>query len=253
MTGPGYLMGVRAEAEVTSSATAGVETAEGVGGVSTNSSAQTLQSAVGLHGESRNFSTGTITTASALEGAIWNTGGGTITNAKILNVLNPQNTSGTITNAYGLYVNVLDAATSNWPIYVSDGAGDAHFAVTGAGKVGIGTDAPGTKLEVKGNVKIGANTYAAEVQNIFHMYVTYDFPATAAQSSSDMVAVIGVTTNVDVGDAVIVAPDPAAIVANSSYTAWISNPGEITLRFNNYSSASQNPSSGTFWFTIIEH
>jgi hypothetical protein len=52
--------------------------------------------------------------------------------------------AGTVTNAYGIYVSAPTAGTTNYSLYVA--SGDSYFA----GKVGIGTTAPGAPLEVKG-------------------------------------------------------------------------------------------------------
>ena len=37
-----------------------------------------------------------------------------------------------------------------------------------------------------------------------------------------------------------------AINANTCYTAWVSSANTVTIRFNNYSSGTVNPASGTF-------
>jgi hypothetical protein len=40
--------------------------------------------------------------------------------------------------------------------------------------------------------------------------------------------------------------DNAAVLANSCYTAWVSAANTVTVRFSNYSVASQNPNASTF-------
>ncbi len=70
-----------------------------------------------------------------------------------------------------------------------------------------------------------------------------NFPNTNAQTSSDLT--ISLTTAV-VGDMVWLGVPTAAILPNSSYSAWVSAPGVVTVRFNNYSAAAQNPASGLF-------
>jgi hypothetical protein len=253
ISSPGYVEGIRSESQLNSTATADLGQAIGAAGLSSNYNATgTVTSGAGLHGEVRNFSTGTISTASALEAAIFNVGGGTITSAKILHVQNPNNSLGTIANAYGLYIDDLTAATLNYPIYVSDGSTNARFSVRNDGKVGIGTDNPAATLDVEGSTRIGTNANVGAVTGIYNFGGTLNFPSTAAQSSSDMTVIMSGSDIVE-GDAVIVRPMNAVIMPNSSYTAWVSGNAQVTVRFNNYSSVAQDPPSGIFKFTLIQH
>lgn len=72
---------------------------------------------------------------------------------------------------------------------------------------------------------------------------TLDFPATSAQSSSD----INVTySGAVIGDFVDVSWVASANMANSQYTARVVSANTVAVRFNNYSSGSQNPASGAF-------
>ncbi len=79
---------------------------------------------------------------------------------------------------------------------------------------------------------------------------TLNFGNTAAGSSADLT--ITVTGAAD-GDAVSLAVPNAAVLSNSSYTAWVSAADTVTVRFNNYSSGSQDPASGTFRVSIIKY
>lgn len=250
----GYVEGIRSESQLNATATASLGSSIGVSGLSSNYGAQTLVIGAGLHGEVRNFDVGTISTASALETAIFNLSTGTITDAKIINVLNPNvSGGGSITNAYGLYVNNINtAAAKNYQIYAANGLGDAHFAVRSDGNVGIGTDAPVATLDVHGSAQIGSNAFVTPVTGIYNYSLSYNFPSTAAQSSTD-VNVIMTGSDIVEGDAVIVRPMSATILPNSCYTAWCSAAGVVTLRFNNYSSAAQDPPVGVFKFTLIQH
>jgi hypothetical protein len=72
---------------------------------------------------------------------------------------------------------------------------------------------------------------------------TLDFPATAAQSSSDLtISVPGAVP----GDIVSLGVPAASTLTNSNYTAWVSLADTVNVRFNNYSSGSQDPASGVF-------
>lgn len=79
---------------------------------------------------------------------------------------------------------------------------------------------------------------------------TLNFGSTAAGSSADLT--ITVTGAAD-GDAVSLAVPNAAVLSNSSYTAWVSAADTVTVRFNNYSSGSQDPASGSFRVSIIKY
>lgn len=75
-----------------------------------------------------------------------------------------------------------------------------------------------------------------------------DFPSTATNISSDLtITVTGATTN----DFAIV--NPPAANANTCYTAWVSAANTVTVRFNNYSAASVNPTAGTFRVTVLKY
>jgi len=55
------------------------------------------------------------------------------------------------------------------------------------------------------------------------------------------------------GDAVSLGVPNAAVNANSSFTAWVSAANTVTVRFNNYSSSSIDPASGTFRVSVIKY
>jgi len=72
---------------------------------------------------------------------------------------------------------------------------------------------------------------------------TLDFPSTTTLLSADLT--ITVTGAAD-GDVVSLGVPNAAVNANTCYTAWVSSANTVTIRFNNYSSGTVNPASGTF-------
>jgi hypothetical protein len=72
---------------------------------------------------------------------------------------------------------------------------------------------------------------------------TLDFLSTNAQNSRDLT--ISVTGAAD-GDVVSLGVPNAAVNANTSYSAWVSAAGTVTVRFNNYSSGTVDPASGSF-------
>lgn len=96
----------------------------------------------------------------------------------------------------------------------------------------------GHKLQVQGNV------------SVHQVRETLDFPNTAAQTSSDLTvafpgAVVGDTVVLGIVDTAVVLPD-------SSYWAFVSAADVVTIRFNNYSAAAQDPPQGSFSLSIFK-
>lgn len=76
---------------------------------------------------------------------------------------------------------------------------------------------------------------------------TLDFPNTAAQTSSDLT--VTVTGALD-GDEVTLTVPAVSMLASSCYNAWVSAADTVTVRFNNYSAAGQDPASGDFLVVV---
>ena len=75
-----------------------------------------------------------------------------------------------------------------------------------------------------------------------------DFPNTSAQSSSDLTSTV---TGAVAGSPVLLGVPNDSVVANTSYSAWVSSTNTVTVRFNNYSSSSANPASGSFYLIVL--
>ena len=78
---------------------------------------------------------------------------------------------------------------------------------------------------------------------------TLDFPNTATRTSADLTITV---TGAASGDMVVLGVPNAAVVANSSYTAWVSGDNTVTVRFHNYDNADKNPTSAIFKVTVIK-
>jgi hypothetical protein len=111
----------------------------------TSSQNTTIGTARGMYSVASNSGVGTVSTAIGIQGYIGNSSTGTITNAQgvYTDVLNSG--GGTITNGYGLYVGNVQA-TNKWSIYQNDSTAANYFSAF----VGIGTNAPTSKLHLQG-------------------------------------------------------------------------------------------------------
>lgn len=78
---------------------------------------------------------------------------------------------------------------------------------------------------------------------------TLDFPSTSAQSSADLTITL---TGAALNDSIILGVSNGAVLANTSFSAWVSATDTVTVRLNNYSSSSKDPSSGTFRVTLLQ-
>jgi hypothetical protein len=77
-----------------------------------------------------------------------------------------------------------------------------------------------------------------------------DFPSTGHGNSADLTFTV---TGASEGDVVALGIPNASIVANASFTAWVSATDTITVRFNNYaSSGSSDPANGTFKIKVFK-
>lgn len=74
-----------------------------------------------------------------------------------------------------------------------------------------------------------------------------DFPSTAAGTSSDLTITVAGAV---LGSVVSVGVPIAAVIANSSYSGWVSAPGVITVRFSNHSGGALDPALGVFTVNV---
>lgn len=58
--------------------------------------------------------------------------------------------------------------------------------------------------------------------------------------------------NASVGNIVALGTPNASVLPNSSFSAWVSATNTVTVRFNNYSSGSQDPASESFTVSITK-
>lgn len=91
-----------------------------------------------------------------------------------------------------------------------------------------------------GTLAVGSGTVITKIMTGVQ---TMDFPSTATLSSSTLTMTV---TGAAPGDCVFIATPTAAVLTNSCFTGWVSASNTVTIQFNNYSIASQDPASGVF-------
>lgn len=90
---------------------------------------------------------------------------------------------------------------------------------------------------------------ATPAVSIITASATLDFSATEINNSNDLtVSVPGAS----LGDVVALGVPHAAVRVASCYTAWVSATDQVTVRFNCYSTVSQNPASGAFKIKVFK-
>jgi hypothetical protein len=130
--------------------------------------------------------------------------------------------------------------------------GPNQFLIRAGGGVAINTNQPagGAALTVNGNASM-AGTLAigggTPIAKVLRGAVFIDFPPAFSGFVDQSFAVPGAL----VGDSVALGLPPPSVLPNSSYMAWVSGVGVVTLRFIDYSFGSQNPPGGTFTVTVF--
>lgn len=98
----------------------------------------------------------------------------------------------------------------------------------------------GQTLQVNGNMSLLTDVTLAGI----------DFPVTAPFNSSDID--FGLFLGAVPGDIVLLGIDPASVLPNSCFTAWVNAADTVRVRFNNYSAGAQDPPAGNFKVSIIK-
>jgi hypothetical protein len=159
-------------------------------------------------------------------------------------------------------------------INLSTTSANSQVTIDASGNVGIGTGSPTAVLHLKAGTATastaplkftsGTNLTTAEagamefngtnllfspsttrhtVNHGLTGSATLDFPSTTTLLSADLTVTV---TGAADGDVVSLGVPNASVNANTCYTAWVSAANTVTVRFNNYSSGTVNPASGSF-------
>ena len=135
------------------------------------------------------------------------------------------------------------------PSHLGDGARVTSFKDDGsaAPSAALPRENSTGQLIAEGGARIGDK--GAAINRVLTALADLDFPNTNAQSSSDLkIEVAGAAS----GDVVAIGTPGSAVLPNSSFTAWVSANGVVTVRFNNYSTASLNPPAGPFRVMVTQ-
>jgi hypothetical protein len=100
-----------------------------------------------------------------------------------------------------------------------------------------------------GTVAIGAAvTPGTPIFDIWSATLWLNFGPTAVQTNTDLP--INVNGAI-LGDVVMLGVPNGSVLPNSCYTAWVSAPNQVTVRFNNYSLGMLAPPGGTFRVAVM--
>jgi hypothetical protein len=111
--------------------------------------------------------------------------------------------------------------------------------------IGVNSSNAIGEISVGDGIKFSAGFLGLDV---FKTIALLDVPITGAQTSSDTPFTV---TGAVLGQPVILGVPNVSSSANTSYSAWVSAANTVTIRFNNYSSISVNPPSGSFTIVVL--
>lgn len=217
---------------------------------------------------------------------VQNGAGGTLTAAGSVGTFEnvATQTAGTLTDSVAVLQLLQDSdSTGNLITGSGDSGTTSHFIVTRTGNVSIQTNAAptallhlaaGTASANTAPIKLTAGTNltspeagAVEFDGTNYFVTssstrytlaktltntaTLDFASTAAGVCSDLT--ITVTGAAD-GDVVAVSPPNGSVVANGSFSGWVSAADTVTVRYcNNELVSAGDPASGTFRASVLKY
>ena len=162
-------------------------------------------------------------------------------NTRALRLVTKGNVAAVFDSSQRFAIN-LSAASAR--LHISAGVNTVGFAPL---KFTSGTNlttAEAGAMEFNGtNLFFSPSTVRHTVNHGLTGSATLNFPSTLTMLSADLT--ITVTGAAD-GDVVSLGVPNAAVNANTSYSAWVSATNTVTVRFNNYSIGTVDPSSGSF-------
>ena len=218
-------------AQITTGATATVTTLRGIQGLAR------------VNGSG----SGTVATAVAVEGVagLQDTGGGTITDAigGRFNCIKDGGATGTITNAYGITVGTVNqGGTNNYGIRVTG-------AAAGGSNINRSLSIDAGQVFFGDSIRVNKGFYAGGqfVNKILRGSATLDFDLTAVTCQDLTITVTGAA----VGDEVFLGVPNGSIVADATFTAWVSAANTVTVRACDGALAG-NPASGTYKVTVFQ-
>ncbi len=105
-------------------------------------------------------------------------------------------------------------------------------------------------VEYDGNLYVTSSGTRYTLARTLTNTQTLNFDATAGRTSRDLTITINGASS---GDVVLLGVPAESVNPDSNYTAWVSSANTVTVRFNNYSTNSIDPVSGTFRVSILKY
>lgn len=103
------------------------------------------------------------------------------------------------------------------------------------------------QLRVETSLRVGTSGDLAAITKILAVSAVLNFPNTSAQTGSDLtVAVLGAVDQ----DLVVLGPQASGHPVGN-FSAWVSAPDVVTVRYNNYTAVAVNPSSMAFKIGVV--
>lgn len=172
-----------------------------------------------------------------------------ITNSTILKlggVTGSVSVTGSVTNSYGL------------ECYPTTGATNVYSAIFMGGSVGIGTVAPTSSLDVRGNTNITGTlslsgyTTNAIAAAIVTTTATLDFPSTSSNASSSLTVSIP-SGAVSSDGSVVGVPIVTRGLDLGTWTCGVTATNVVTVIYHNTGGSPYDPPSGTFKIYVFKN
>lgn len=189
------------------------------------------------------------------------TGAATVTDASTVRITGPTAVTVSGTNS-ALLINSGNLRMDNGSISLGVGSPTASLhlrASTTAASSGqikftegaaLTTPENGTLNYVSNNLEFTETSTVYTLAKTLKATATLDFVSTITGNSSELT--ISVTGAV-AGDPVALAIPHGQAWSGSTFTAWVSGSGTVTVRFNNYSGSTIDPTSDSFTVSVIHY
>jgi len=222
-------------------------------GIFTYNGSGTLPRASGAKVRVDNSNTGTTTWGNGYY-STWSQDNGATTNfAHFLAAAGTLN-GGTRGTEYGLYVESLAVATTNWGVYTAGTMGSSlggFLDLRGRTAPAV-SNASELRIYMDSSVNAPKASFNGAAYGFFPTYLTatatLDFPSTSAQQSTELTITV---TGAAVGKPVWLGT-PASLNNHTGFMGYVSATNTVTVRFLNFSSGAVDPASGSYTVAVLQ-